>query len=107
MFAQTKRGYGGVPHKEGTMSFWGALASRLAPKNLVPTELVLGRRGACTEKSAVNNRKIATKHYVRISKLQDLAYFLSCLLFEQTYSFDKTVTVIHIKLPRTGSAPRL
>ena len=61
MFAQTKRGAGAKPLQEKTMSSWGASADRLAPKDLVLTELSLGQRGAITMEFDVNYRKTKIK----------------------------------------------
>ena len=57
----------------------------LTPKDLVPTELFLGRRGACTEKLAVDNRKTTIRCYVSSNRVRILSIFI--LSFDRAYIF--------------------
>ena len=78
------------------------------PKNLVTTELFLGRRGAgevvCT---APNKLKVYEyNNHCVVSKLHSdfVLFYLSKV---RTTTFDFNFTIMHIKPFRTGTAPPL
>ena len=110
MFALAMQGWRGrQPPSRKTMSSWGRVRRPPPrPKDLVTTELFLGRRGAgevvCRAPTQLNYLNM--ENHCVVSKLHS-DFVLFCLLKVRTTTFDYNFTIMHIKPLRTGTAPPL
>ena len=100
---------GAAPFKKDDVILRARPQTAWRPKNLVTTELFLGRRGAgyvvCT---APTQLKVYEYEKLLCKNIITQWYFiLFCLLKAQTTIFDFSYTFMHIKPLRTGTAARL